>query len=260
MTSPYDPQGRPGESGQPDQARPGPYGQPTTAYPLPGQNDRPGVGQAGQQPGQPGHQQYGQPPGPYGAPPPSPGGPPAYNPYGAGPSYAGTSGLDGAGLGDSQPVRRPGSVVLALILFILSALPYLIFGAIFAIFAGNAVNALPPEALTPFQNAGIDPATFLLAAGLVFVVPALIYILLAILAFRGSNGGRIAVTVLTVIFVLGVVGLVVAGLTGAASAGGTLSLDVTSSLILFGPAVLAVIGVILLFGGAANRFFRGPRR
>jgi hypothetical protein len=231
---------------QPQQPQPGQYG------PPPGQYGQPDHYRAGQQPGQYTSSPYaGQPGQPYGSQGPEAY---AYNPYGT-PYPAGTGADDTA-----RPAARPGLVVVSMILMIVSTLPYLLAGFVLLLGAGNATAALPEEYLKPFQDAGIDPASFLRGLAFVLLVPALLYVLFAVLSFRGSNVGRILATVLTAGFVLFAVAVLVLGFTGAGTGGASVALDLGSLAILIGPPVLALVAVILLFMAESSRFFSQPRR
>lgn len=290
VSTPSDPQGEPRQpdqgpsGGEPGDGRPGqygeqpPYGQAPQGeqpqYGRPPYGDQPQYGpQYGQPPyGQPpyGEQpQYGQPPygqGPYGsAYGQQPGyGAPAYpnQPYGSGQGqYAynpyGSSPVPPAGLGkDAELAARPAAVTAALVLLILSALPFLLLGAVLVLGAGTATDTLPPETLAPVLEAGFDPATFLRTMGILFLVPALLHVLFAIIAFRGNTAGRAGSAVLTVLFALAVIALVAIALGGSAAAG--VQLDLASLLIFIVPLLLAGTGVALLFRPESARFYDGP--
>lgn len=205
---------------------------------------QPGGYRAGQQPGQytssplagqpyqtyPGPQlPQGQPPQPHG-----------YDPYsGTGPA--------GFGAGGPEPAKRPGLMVLALVLMVLAALPFLV-GGVYGLVAVNA-GSIPPELLTnpELVQAGATPALLVQAVRLVcgiMLAIALVYIAAAVLAFRGRNAGRIIATVLTVAFVL----LLLGGLAGGAAAGGLIG------FVAF--LVVATVGsVVILFLPVSNAFF-----
>jgi len=252
VSTPYDPQ----REGQ--QPEPGPYGG--------GQQGQDGTQQPGQygQPdpytaGQPGP--YGQQPGPYGAQPypgqqhgeqqysgayPAPSGPGyAYNPYGT--PYP-------AGLGDSevQPVVRPGIMVLSLVLFVLSTLPFLVAAAFLLLVPLDAQN-IPPELLNSpeLADAGVTPdllISVLRVGGAILLVIALLYVLFAVLAFQGRNWARIVVTVLTAGFTL----LLLSGVAGAG--------DLASLVFLLLVLAASVAGTVILFLPDSSRFFASRRR
>lgn len=211
-------------------------------YAQPGQ-------QAGQpspygQPGQYG--QYGGQPGQYGAP--------QYNPYGQPGQYAGSPyGTGAAGLGPDEktPVARPGIMVLALVLLILSTLPFLLIAAM-----GLAVpvdlSALPPEYEQQLQQAGVSPemaVSALRGVGVVILVLALLYILFAVLAFLGRNWARIVLTIMTVGFTL----LMLAGTLGGAAG------DTGSLLFLLLIVGASVGGTIIMFLPEPSRWFARRR-
>jgi hypothetical protein len=260
--APYQP---PGQYGGQYGAQPGQYGNPQGQYPpnqYGGQYGQP-YGQAPQYGGQYGQNpQYGQQPA-YGPP----GGyNPQYNPYGNQPygsaegqgGYAyspyGTpapypAGLDDGGSADNP---RPGVMVGALILLILSALPFLIIGALMALAVGTDV--LPPEILNDprFTEAGLTPELVVSAVrlgGAVMAVVALLYLLFAVLAFRGRNWARVMVTVMTIGFAL----LLLSGLvTGAAGDAGSLG-------VLLAIVALCVGGTVLMYLPASTRFFANQK-
>jgi hypothetical protein len=263
--APYQP---PGQYGGQYGAQPGQYGNPQGQYPPnqyggqygPGQP----YGQAPQYGGQYGqHPQYGQqpaygPPGGYNNPPYSPyGNQPygpaegqggySYSPYGTPAPYP--AGLDDGGSADNP---RPGVMVGALILLILSALPFLIIGVLMAIAVGTTV--LPPEILNDprFTEAGLTPDLVVSAVRLgggVMAVVALLYLLFAVLAFRGRNWARVMVTVMTIGFAL----LLLSGLvTGAAGDPGSLG-------VLLAIVALCVGGTVLMYLPASTRFFANQK-
>lgn len=209
-----------------------PYGQP------PGQSPYGQPGQYGGQPypGQPyGGQPYGGDQGTY-----------AYNPYGT--PYP--AGLDDRGV---EPVRRPGSMLAALVLLILSALPFLAVGLVLVV--ALTPETVPAEVLADPRLAGanITPefavALFKGIGGVVALL-AVLYILFAVLAFRGRNFARIVVAVMTVGFVLM---LLVGALGGAAG-------DAGSLVFLLLVLLAGVAGTVLLFSPAAARFFTAAAR
>lgn len=195
--------------------------------------------------------QYGQQPESSGPAEP----PYVYNPYGnfAYPSSYPTP----AGLGpdaELPPAKRPGSVHLALLLVIVSALPYVLIGLAAVAGAGQAAAVLPPEDLAQLQQLGIDIAQVVRTTGLVIAAVALLYVLLGVLAWTGRGWARALLAATTVGFVLmAVASVLAAGSQGLAVNGG-------SVLILAVPIVLASAGVGLLFGGAARDWFARRRR
>jgi hypothetical protein len=217
---------------------------------------------AGPQPSQPsGTSPYGATPHdtpphdtrPYG----TPGDPPyVYNPY-AQLSYP-TSYPAPAGLGTDQgvgrPVRRPGSLHLALVLLVLSALPYLLFGLVATLVADSAAAALPADDLAQLQAMGIDVAQVVRTVGLVMLAVAAVFVLLAVLAWSGRRWARALAAAMVVGFVLMVVASVLAA--GAQGVG----VDPASLLVLGVPVALALVGVALMFGSGAREWFSRPRR
>jgi hypothetical protein len=179
-----------------------------------------------------------------------------YNPY-ANVAYPSTYPSTPAGLGGAPmpeaPARRPGSVHLALVLLVLSALPYLLFGLAALLVADQSAGALPPDDLAELQRLGVDPAQLVRTGGTVMLVIAGIFLLLAILAWMGRRWARALVITMTAGFVLMVIALVAA----AGSQG--LPVDNAALLLLALPVVLALGGVALLLGSAARRWFSRPR-
>ncbi|WP_214407186.1 hypothetical protein [Pseudonocardia lacus] len=172
-----------------------------------------------------------------------------YNPYANQPP----AGTGGAGV--QQPVRRPGLMVLSLVLLVLSALPFLAGGLVFLVVpiqVQEIVDLLPTiDPTGQLAAAGITPEQILSiirgAGGVVAAIAAL-YILFAVLAFTGRNWARIVVAVLTVGFGL----LLLAGLVQGAGAGGSgLSIAVLAA---------SVVGTVLLFLAPAQQYFASRRR
>ena len=133
-----------GQYGQPYGQAP-PYG-PSTGGPAV-RRSNPAYGQPGGYGNQPynpyGNQPYGSAEGQGGY---------AYSPYGTPPPYP--AGLDDGGV---APTPRPGVMVGALVLLILSALPFLVVGALMVLAVGPDV--LPPEILNDprLAEAGLTP-------------------------------------------------------------------------------------------------------
>lgn len=163
-----------------------------------------------------------------------------------------------------EPARRPAGMVVALLLHLLSALPFLAGAA--ALIAGSASvrSMLPADQLAEFEQlTGVDPFAVLYGFAAFLGVVALLFLLFAVLAFVRRNVARVLVTLMTLVFVV-LTGLAVfAGLAGGVvtdpSLGGTGEL-VGGLIVLAAPALLALVGTILLFTPAANRFYRTRRR
>ncbi|HVL83687.1 MAG TPA: hypothetical protein VM367_05230 [Pseudonocardia sp.] len=192
---------------------------------------------------------YGRPSGyPPGGADPGYGPPPGY-PY---QGYGAPAGLPyGAPGPEAEPARRPGTVTVALVLLLLSALPFLLGGI--AVLLGSGDLAIPPEVQEQFDEAGVTTADIVAAtqvAGVIMAALAALFVLLAVLAFAGRRGARIAVTVLTVLFALL---LLPAGLFALIG-------DPVSGLIVLAVIGAAIVGVVLLFSPAASRWYAAPRR
>ena len=237
------------QPGAPDPAAQGP-GAPGPDD-RPGQYQQPGQYQPGQYPqsgpyGQPG--QYGQPQYPatsYGAPYGDRGGY-TYTPYGTYP----------AGMPeDDQPQRsaRPGIMILALVLLILSTLPFLLLGFVPLVLPSD-LSQLPPDLAAQIeQQLAANQLTyeqvrtaFGLLAGL-FVVLALVYIAFAVVAFRGHGWARIALTIMTAGFAL----FMLLALVQAP--------DPASTVLLLLVVGAAVVGTVILFLPEPSRWITTPR-
>ena len=225
---------------QPSDARP-PYGRP--AYARSPYDPSPYA---------PGPQAQAPVDGPTGATPAEP--PYVYNPYGNYP-YPASYPTSPAGLGPEPvlPPRRPGSLHLALLLVVLSAVPYLLVGLLAVAGAGQAATALPPEDLAQLQQMGVDLAQVIRITGFVMLAVALGFVLLGVLAWGGRRWARALLAATAAGFVLMVVTSVVA----AGSQG--LPLDAASVAVLGVPLILALAGVGLMFAPAARDWFARRR-
>ena len=239
-------------SGPGDERPPDERGRPYPAEPYPPGPYPPGPQPPGPQPPGP---QYGQQPphaDPQAATPAEP--PYVYNPYG---NFTYPSSYPSpAGLGpdaERPPPARPGSMHLALLLAVVSALPYLLIGLVAAAGAGQAAAALPPDDLAQIQQLGIDVEQVVRTTGIVIAAVAAVYVLLAVIAWTGRRWARALLAATTVGFVL----MVAASVLAAGSQG--LALDGGSVLILVVPIVIALAGVGLMFSGAARDWFARRR-
>ena len=177
--------------------------------------------------------------------------PHVYNPYGN-VSYPATYPAPPAGLGPDQsmaPARRPGSVHLALVLMLLSALPYLLIGLLAFAGAGDIAAAVPPEAL-PQLPPGTDLASLVRTTGAVMLGVVVVFLLLAVLAWSGRGWARALAAAMVGGFALMVL----------ASVASTAAVGALPVLLLIVPVLLAAAGVALLFGSAARAWFSRPRR
>jgi len=239
--------------GRPDPTDRFPPGQYPSEQQAPGQQ---APGQPGRPPADPAQygQQYGQAPyaGPAGNAPSEP--PYVYNPYG---NFAyPTSYPSPAGLGGPEaelPPKRPGSMHLALLLVFVSALPYLLIGLAAIVVAGEAATALSPEDLARLEELGVDVGQVMRTTGAVILAVALAYVLLGVLAWTGRRWARALLAATTVGFVL----MVAASVLAARSQG--LPLDGGSVLVLAVPLIVALAGLTLMFGGAAQEWFARRR-
>ena len=177
-----------------------------------------------------------------------------YNPYGNYP-YPASYPTSPAGLGPEPvlPPRRPGSLHLALLLVVLSAVPYLLVGLLAVAGAEQATTALPPEDLAQLQQLGVDLAQVIRITGFVMLAIALGFVLLGVLAWGGRRWARALLAATAAGFVLMVVTSVVA----AGSQG--LPLDAASGAVLGVPLILALAGVGLMFAPAARDWFARRR-
>jgi hypothetical protein len=238
---------QPGYGEQPQYGQQPGYGEQPQYGQQPGYGEQP---QYGQQPGYGQQPQYGQQPS-YGQQPqygqvPYPGGSPyAYNPYGG--QYP--AGFDSGG---SDRVERPGILNLALALLVLSALPFLLFGLVL-LFVPLDVGGLPPDLEDQVAQAGVALDTLLsavrVAAGIVAAL-AVLYMVLAVLAWRARNWARVTLAVLTGLFTV----LLLLSLLGGGAG------DPVGLLFLLGVVAASVGGVVILFSPAASRYFTAPAR
>jgi hypothetical protein len=165
----------------------------------------------------------------------------AYNPYGS--SYAVAPALQPI----AQPVRRPGLMILSLVLMILASLPFLFFGA--ALLLVKNASDVPAQLLDSprLQQAGATPELLIsamrLVGGIVLVVVAA-YLFFGVMAFAGRNWARIVTAVLTVGFVL----LLAAGLVSSIGA-----VDMVSLFAVL--LVMSVGAVAILFSPGANAWY-----
>jgi hypothetical protein len=177
--------------------------------------------------------------------------PHVYNPYGN-VSYPATYPASPAGLGPDHPAppaRRPGSVHLALVLLLLSALPYLLIGLLAFAGAADIAAAVPPEALPPLPP-GTDLAQLVRTTGAVMLGVVVVFLLLAVLAWSGRGWARALAAAMVGGFALMVL----------ASVASTGAVGVLPVLLLVVPVLLAAAGVALLFGSASRAWFSRPRR
>lgn len=179
--------------------------------------------------------------------------PHVYNPYGN-VSYPSTYPVPPAGLGGDAappPARRPGSVHLALVLLLLSALPYLLIGLLAFAAAGDIQSVVPPEAL-PQLPPGVDLEQLVRTTGAVILGVTLVFLLLAVLAWTGRGWARALAAAMVGGFALMV-------LASVAAAQGAV-LDPTGLVVLAVPVLLAATGAGLMFGSTARAWFSRPRR
>jgi hypothetical protein len=139
-------------------------------------------------------------------------------------------------------------MVGALVLLVLSALPFVVFGVL-GLFVQISEQMFPPElgldAMLTQYNVSFDQ--FLQAVRLLLAlvaVLALVYIGIAVAAFAGRSWGRVAVTALTVLFC----GFLLLNIGGGAS-----------SLVILVPVVLALGGVVLMFVRPSAEWFAARR-
>jgi len=228
----------------------------------PGDPQRPDdAGRTGPEHGRPGPDHPPRPfgPTPYDDPAADPSNPPyVYNPYGnvtypaSYPSYP----TPPAGLGPddaSPPAHRPGSVTVGLVLAVISALPYLLVGFLAVAAAGTIEAAVPPEQLAQLQQVGVHLEQVVRSTGVVLLVVALLFVLLAVLAWTGRRWARALLAAMTTGFVL------MAFVSVAAASSQGVAMDGASLVVIAGPALLAVAAVALMFGSAARAWFSAPR-
>jgi hypothetical protein len=149
---------------------------------------------------------------------------------------------------DPQPLRRPGLMVVSLVLMVIAALPFLVIGVALLLIPLNAGNIPAELANSPrLQEAGATPELLISATrivGGVLLGVAVVYVLFGILAFAGRNWARIASAVLTVGFAL----LLVAGIIGSGGAVDTVAISAVLLVMIVGAAVV-------LFSPRANAWY-----
>jgi hypothetical protein len=195
------------------------------------------------------------------------GGPQApYNPYGDQyPPAQSFPAADQYPHGYPAPARpgRSGGLVVALLLLVLSTLPFLGGAALVLVGGATLQSMLPADQLAEFQQlTGVNPITVVYVFGVVLGAVALLYLLLALLAFARKNWARIVLTIMTIVFVLFTGAAVFAGLAGGAAVDPTLTGGgqlVAGLAVVAAPALFALIGTILLYTPGANRFFAAHR-
>jgi hypothetical protein len=183
-----------------------------------------------------------------------PGTPPyVYNPYGN-VTYPATYPTPPAGLGPDDaagPARRPRWATLGLVLLVVSTLPYLLIGFLAVAAAGSVEAAVPPEQLAQLQQAGVDLEQVVRTTGVILLIVGLLFVALAVLSWSGRRWARALLTAMTVGFALMVAASVVAAWS---------NLDLGGLVLIGVPLLLAVVGVRLMFGRAADAWFGRPRR
>ena len=144
------------------------------------------------------------------------------------------------------PPRRPGSLHLALLLVVLSAVPYLLVGLLAVAGAGQAATALPPEDLAQLQQLGVDLAQMIRITGFVMLAVALGFSCSGCWRGAGAGGrGRCSPRRPPGSSLMVVTSVVAAGSQG-------LPLDAASVAVLGVPLILALAGVGLMFAPAAR--------
>lgn len=165
----------------------------------------------------------------------------AYNPYGApypAPPHHGPT------------VRKPRLLVVAAVLMVLAALPFVLFGVLFL---AAPVDALAQEVLASptMQQAGATQALVVSAMrmlGGVLLAVAVLYLVFGFLAFAGRNWARIAAAVLTVGFAF----LLIAALVASGGAVDTIALAVGLLVLILGAAAI-------LFSPGVNAWYAARR-
>ena len=138
---------------------------------------------------------------------------------------------------------------LALVLLLLSALPYLVIGLLAFTAAGDIAAAVPPGGL-PQLPPGVASSSWSAPPARCCWASPLVFLLLAVLAWTGRGWAR----ALTAAMVGGFALMAVAS---AAQVGAVGALAVVMIAL---PVLLAAVGVALLFGAAARAWFSRPRR
>ena len=141
-------------------------------------------------------------------------------------------------------MRRPRLLVVAPVLMVLAALPFLLFGVLLL---AASVDGIAQEVLASpaMQQAGATQALVVWAVrmlGGVILAVAVLYLVLGFLAFAGRTWARIAVAVLTVGFAFLLIAVLIASggaIDTIVLAVGLLVLILGAAAILFSPGVNA---------------------
>lgn len=167
--------------------------------------------------------------------------PHAYSPYGA--PYP-------APPEHAPATRRPRLLVLAPILMVLAALPFVLFGVLFL---AAPLDAIAQEVLAAptMQQAGATRALVVSAMrmlGGVLLAVAVLYLVFGFLAFAGRNWARIGTALLTV----GFASLLIAVLVASGGAIDTIALAVGLLVLILGAAAI-------LFSPGVNAWYAARR-
>jgi hypothetical protein len=147
------------------------------------------------------------------------------------------------------PAARPGIMVLALVLLIVSTLPAILGGFMVILAPGELVDlAGTPAQLEQLRAAGVQPESVVAFGGAFVLGIALLYVLFAVLAFTGRNWARIVVAIMTAGFTLMTLATGVTGLPPA---------ELAFTLVMVGAAIA---GTVILFMPEPSRWFTTPRR
>jgi len=160
----------------------------------------------------------------------------AYNPYAvpARPAESGPS--------PEPPAKRPVTVIAAVVLLILGAVPLVLVGVVLLLGGDDARAAITPELLEQTGLTVEQIITGLRVIGVVALALGLLHMGFAVTAFLGLGWGRVVVTV-TAVLVAVLLVVIPIGLPLA-----------------LGAVVATVVGVVLLYVGPARGYFANPRR
>jgi hypothetical protein len=165
----------------------------------------------------------------------------AYNPYGAPPAPPRSSVPRAT---PQAPRGRPRLLLVAASVQVVSALPWLVFGALFSFLPINVQGVLDAGTLagSPLATWTVEQlSTLVRTAAAASLAIAVVVIGLVVLSFRRRNGARIALAVFTVVLALALVFLLVT----------------SGSLVFAALLVLPVIGTALLFSRPVSAWFAG---
>lgn len=157
--------------------------------------------------------------------------------------------------GWDNPPRRPATMVGAVVLTVLGAIPWLLSGAVLL---ASPLTEAQIQATGLLDNpgladAGVTAATVISVVhsfAIIFLVLSLGYVGLAVFAFLGRSWARTVLTVLTAVFALFLLlGILVGGVA-----------DPGSTVLVAALVIVPVAGVVLMYLAPSSAWFASLRR